>query len=113
MKYTVIYYFDVWGNPDDGFEVNDVHNLGAVDLDIRDEDDDDRFTNKVLKALEKWFDSAKLRDKGFRIDNSVSSCERFEFVIPHEDGMDEPIMALVKEEDNGKKKEIPDSDDHS
>lgn len=28
MKFNVVHYWDVWGNPDDGFKVNDVSTLG-------------------------------------------------------------------------------------
>ncbi len=36
---------DVWGNPEDGYEVNDVHKCGTVDL------DDDLYDGPALVAM--------------------------------------------------------------
>lgn len=66
-KYKFIHYWDVWGNPDDGFEVNDVATLGDIELDI-DKDDDKTAIKKIAKALDKWFDPEKLLKAGFRFD---------------------------------------------
>lgn len=67
MKYRFIHYWDVWGNADEGFEVNDVAHLGDVELDI-DKDDDKTAIVKIAKALDKWFDPDKLLKAGFRFD---------------------------------------------
>jgi hypothetical protein len=32
MKYQVIYHYDVWGNPEDGFQVNDSTLAGELDI---------------------------------------------------------------------------------
>ena len=96
MKYSVVHYFDVWGNPDDGFEVNDVCRLGDVDLEVLDSDSDDEFLDKVLKALSRWFDAGKLRDAGFSHDARVGDEFVMEFVLRHEDGCDEPFCRLEK-----------------
>ena len=44
MKYTLINYFDVWGNSDDGYEVNNLCNEGNLDI-VNDTNDD------ILQAL--------------------------------------------------------------
>lgn len=32
MKYTITDYFDVWGNPLDGYQVNDARSAGTIDI---------------------------------------------------------------------------------
>lgn len=31
-KWRLIYHYDVWGNPEDGFEVNDSREAGIIEL---------------------------------------------------------------------------------
>lgn len=31
-KYEVVYYYDVWGNAEDGYDVNDLSRIGYVSL---------------------------------------------------------------------------------
>ena len=66
-QYKFIHYWDVWGNADEGFEVNDVATLGDVALDI-DKDPDEEAIKKIAKALNKWFDPEKLMKAGFKFD---------------------------------------------
>ena len=48
MKFEIIQY-DVWGNPQDGFEVNDAYSTGIV-IDIN-ENDSDKTILKKLKEV--------------------------------------------------------------
>jgi hypothetical protein len=47
MKYRVIDYFDVWGNEEDGWEVNDQRDTGVV-LNIADDATDEDILNMML-----------------------------------------------------------------
>lgn len=78
MKYKFIHYWDVWGNPDDGFEVNDVARLGDVELDIQDSDTDEAVAKKIAKALAEWFDPERLMKAGFHLDSTVCGDGVFE-----------------------------------
>lgn len=48
MKYYTFYYYDVWGNTKDGFDVNNVHNSG-IHIKIR-EGCSDYQINRALKC---------------------------------------------------------------
>ncbi len=48
IRYQVIYHFDVWGNPRDGFEVHDSRNAGYIDVA---EGATDMDVLRALKAL--------------------------------------------------------------
>ena len=100
MKYRFVHYWDVWGNPDDGFEVNDVATLGDVDLDILDSDPDDEAIKKVAKALNKWFDPEKLRQAGLHFEGGLCGDGFFELSIL-ENYVDKPFGRLEKVEDKG------------
>ncbi len=39
-KYEVIHYFDVWGNEEDGYTVNDQTVIGVIEIDNNDTDDE-------------------------------------------------------------------------
>ena len=51
MKYE-IYRYDLWGNKNDGYEVNDVMSTGVF-VDVRDVDSDITILIKVRRALDK------------------------------------------------------------
>ena len=48
MQYRVI-NLDVWGNEDDGFEVNDLHNTGLV-VDLADDADDASIVSALIEV---------------------------------------------------------------
>ena len=48
MQYRVI-NLDVWGNEDDGFEVNDLHNTGLI-VDLADDAEDDAIVSALVEV---------------------------------------------------------------
>lgn len=90
------YYNDVWGNPDDGFEVNTSQEMGNVELDIKDEDSDEEAIKKIAEALKDWFYPEKLLEAGLHFDNNVCDDQVWELDISHEDGADEPFGRLER-----------------
>lgn len=102
-QYKFIHYWDVWGNPDDGFEVNDVARLGDVELDI-DKDDDNTAIKKIAKALDKWFDPEKLLEAGLKFDSACFDDMIFELDVLEKNSegieIEKPFGRLEKHEDN-------------
>lgn len=103
-KYRFIHYWDVWGNADEGFEVNDVATLGDIELDI-DKDDDKTAIAKIAKALDKWFDPEKLLKAGFRFDSACFDGMVFELDVLEKNSegieIEKPFGRLEKiDEDN-------------
>ena len=92
-KYRFTHYWDVWGNPDDGFEVNDVATLGDVDLDIADDEPDYAEIRKIAKALDRWFDPEKLLKAGLHFEGGLCGDGFFELSIL-EDDVDKPFGRL-------------------
>jgi len=92
-KYRFVHYWDVWGNADDGFEVNDVATLGNVDLDIQDSDSDKEAIGKVVKTLDKWFDPEKLLRAGLHFEGGLCGGGVFELSILEND-VDKPFGRL-------------------
>ena len=93
MKYRFTHYWDVWGNPDDGFSVNDVYTLGDVDLDIADSDSDEKAIGKVAKALDKWFDPERLLQAGLHFEGGLCGDGFFELSVLEKD-VDKPFGRL-------------------
>lgn len=48
MTFRVINHFDVWGNEDDGYEVNDSSSVGTIELD--DDANDDELIAVLIHA---------------------------------------------------------------
>jgi hypothetical protein len=105
MKWKFTYYWDVWGNADEGFEVNDVATLGDVELDIPDSDSDKEAIGKIAKALDKWFDPEKLLKTGFKFDSACFDDMVFELDVLEKNSegieIEKPFGRLEKiDEDN-------------
>jgi hypothetical protein len=96
MTWRFIHYWDVWGNPDEGFEVNDVATLGNVELDVKDSDSDEEILKKIAEALKDWFVPEKLLKAGLQFDNNVSDDYVWELDLAHEDGASEPFGRLER-----------------
>ena len=72
----VIYHFDVWGNEDDGFEVNDSRTLFTGELDF------DDIRNQLITKCD--VDPSELIDSG---------CEGFEFGHPN----GKPVLSIYED----------------
>ena len=97
MKYRFTHYWDVWGNPDDGFIVNYVATLGDVDLDIPDSDSDEEAIRKVAEALKEWFDPEKLIQAGLHFEGGLCGDGILELSIT-ENETDKPFGRLKEVE---------------
>lgn len=104
MKYRFIHYWDVWGNADEGFEVNDVATLGDVDLDVHESDTDEEAIKKVAKSLDKWFDTDKLLKAGLAFDRAICDDQIMELIFEREDGAPEPFGRLEKRDESHDRK---------
>ena len=100
MKHVweVWYDFDVWGNPDDGFEVNDHTRLGTIELDDDDLDSNDTLLEAILKGVSRWFDQVKVRKANPVLDWEGTGTMLLD--LAHDDGACEPFLELhLKEKD--------------
>ena len=80
--------YDVWGNEDDGFYVNDIYRIGEVELDNDPSDADVIFSLKGAGILNGF---ATVRDYEFDGDDTV--------IYLNVASNSRPVLELTKQED--------------
>lgn len=86
------YDFDVWGNPDDGFTVNDKTRMGDIELDDGSMDSARTLLDAILVAAGKWFDAGKVKALNPVLDWEGGGTICID--LDHEDGASEPFIEL-------------------
>jgi len=79
-----VWNYDVWGNDEDGFTVNDRNEIGSVDL------PDDPTDAQILEAISEYWDTDRLT-----IDDSADFGDGVIEIIVEE--TEEPVGQLVRE----------------
>ena len=91
-KYLVRYCFDVWGNAEDGWQVNDVTTLGHVEID----ESKEHYLEDYVNLLKPWFDPVKVM-----ANNPVLQWVDDGHVVIDLDGIDRmPFIELIEEDED-------------
>lgn len=91
-RYLVRYHFDVWGNADDGWQVNDSTVLGSVEID----ESKEHYLEDYVDLLKPWFDPKKVMSA-----NPVLAWVYDGHVVIDLYGIDHyPFVELLKEEED-------------
>lgn len=85
VKYAV-WTYDVWGNAEDGYDVNDRHKIAVVDLSEKPTD------GEIIQAM---YDTGIVTNEGIRNQMEVTGEPELLYVNVEEDGY--PVAELVKE----------------
>lgn len=93
--YTVRHCFDVWGNAEEGWDVNNICTLGEIKLDFDDNTTDEELLGKILESVVPWFNiEALLEDESPHLDPTC--CGGDVFFVNLGD-TDKPWLQLFKE----------------
>lgn len=90
MKHTYdVWSYDVWGNEEDGFEVNDRSKIGTIDLSDADVDVDRQLINQLIK-------NGFLKENANVSDFAIDGCQYTLYVNVEANGY--PLYELVRQD---------------